>query len=77
MDIPPDVQVLGWTRGPFTFEGDISRMYEPAPADAGPSKSEQIQALMVQYQKAKTAAARQALMSKMQAMPWPRPKRGQ
>ncbi|MEI9905896.1 MAG: hypothetical protein WDN06_19760 [Asticcacaulis sp.] len=68
MDIPPDVQVLGWTRGPFTFEGDISRMFEPAPADAGPSRSDQIQAIMAKYMQAKTASEKQALMSQMQAL---------
>ncbi len=67
-DIPADVQVLGWTRGPFTFEGDISRMYEPAPVDAGPSRSDEIEAIMAKYTAAKTVAAKQALMSQMQAL---------
>lgn len=67
-DIPDDVTISATTEGPFYFYGDITRMYEGSPSSSGPSKSEQIEALMAKRQKATSAAEKQNLMAQMQAL---------
>jgi len=67
-DIPDDVTISATTEGPFYFYGDITRMYEGAPSSTGPSKSEQIEALMAKRQKATSAAEKQNLMAQIQAL---------
>lgn len=63
-DIPDAPTVNAAPQGLFYFYGDISRMYDSA-APAGPSRSDQIQAIMAKYMKA-TGAAKKALMQQMQ-----------
>jgi len=67
-DIPDDATISATTEGPFYFYGDITRMYEGAPSSNGPSKSEQIEALMAKRQKATSAAEKQQIMAQMQAL---------
>ena len=65
-DIPDAPTVYAATQGLFYFYGDVDRMYESS-APAGPSRSDQIEAVMAKYTKA-TGAEKKALMAQMQAM---------
>ena len=65
-DIPDAPTVNAATEGLFYFYGDISRMYNSS-TPPGPSRSDQIQAIMAKYMKA-TGAEKKALMQQMQDM---------